>query len=233
MIEGMDLLARELPTGWWGENFEASVVDGLLEAAIAANRCVQAFAAAYHAESAGDQEIKDARLAAERGVTAGIRHAAAVEHYGALASYSDALLRAWVRMALHLARVTTTAWRLQDEDRAAAPDGTQRWLQEIEPVSALYATPPQLLESLAPMPPSPGDATDDWGTEGDLHTSYQHIVDAVQIGHTHRTPPELFDRDLPGEHDAIAGLGLLDLAEALHDYGARLLWLLAAQTTFR
>ncbi|MGI5243218.1 hypothetical protein [Dactylosporangium sp. CA-139066] len=233
MIEGMDLLARELPTGWWGRDYEAGVVDGILEAATTANGCVQAFAAAYHAESAGNQEIQEALLAAERSVTAGIRRAAAIERYGALTSYSDALLRAWARIALHLTRVTTTAWHLQAADRAAATDGSQAWLREVEPVSALYATPPRLLRSLAPMPPSPGDATDDWDAERDLHMSYQRIVDAVQIGHAHRTPPELFDHELPGEYDAVAGLGLLDLAEALHDYGAQSLWLLAAQTTIR
>jgi hypothetical protein len=229
---GMDLLARELPTGRWGEQYETGVVDGLLETALVVNACVQAFASAYHAESAGGQEVEAARLTAERGVTAGVRQASAVQRFGVVAEYSEALLQEWARMALHLARVTTTAWRLHADEPPAAATGGQRWLRDIEPVSALYSSRSPLLRSLA-LEPVPGRTGADNGPGPDLGTSYQAIVDAVNIGLAHRTPPELFDRNLSGDHDAVVGLGLLDLAIALHDYGAQVLWLLAARTTAR
>ncbi|MEV0132622.1 hypothetical protein AB0H83_29700 [Dactylosporangium sp. NPDC050688] len=193
-----------------------------------ANDCVQAFAAAHHAEFASNQQIHDAELVGERTGSAGVRAASASERYSAITDYADALLRLWARQALHLARIAAAvAHTLHTGDARIGADNLR--LADVAAVSTLYVTP-----HLLAAPPFPADNPSlDAPTAASLAAAHQRVSAALRVAGEHNTPPHVFDADLPDIKESITALGLLDLAEALHDYGAHALWLVATHTVAR
>ncbi|MGI5243227.1 hypothetical protein [Dactylosporangium sp. CA-139066] len=216
----MNLLPREFPTGRWGEQFDIGVVDGLLEAAMTANDCVQAFAAAYLAESVSNQQIRDAELVGERSGSFGVRAASASERYSASTDHFDALLRQWARHALHLARISTAVLHRLCTQRGARISAEHLRLADVVAVSTLYVTP----QMLAAPPLATAMTGIDEVSRALLASAYNRAFAALRVARDHQAPPEVFDQDLPEVEESITAFGLLELAEALHDYGANTLW---------
>lgn len=223
----MNLLPRELPTGRWGEQFDSGVVDGMLEAAMTANDCVLAFAGAYLAEFASERQVRDAELVGERSGSFGVRAASASERHSASTEHFDELLRQWTRQALHLARISAAVLYSLCTEHREPVSAEQLRLADVVAVSTLYDTP----QILAAPHPALGRTSIDEVSRSMLDAAYQQASGALRVARGHQAPPAVFDHDLPEVEESITAFGLLELAEALHDYGANALWAVSVLTS--
>ena len=240
----MELIRRELPSGCFGQRFEPGLVDGLLNAAMTANDCVEAVAAAIAGEDRTMRQVEEARLAVERGRGTGVREGSASVRYGVACDGYEGLAREWARQAWHLARSAAGALRAVQADPAAAVTAAQVGLGEIMPVSRLYADPwllpsPSIAVNLdlladdcagSAAPATSGETGDDEWAAG-LWVRYWGVVEAVRYGATHAGDIRLVDEVLdPAARQSVFDANLQSVAGALHDYGAAALWQLAALT---
>lgn len=224
-------------------------MDGLLEAAMTTNDCVEAVVAAMAAEERALRDLREGQVAGERGHGAGVREASASFRYGvAIVGYED-LVRQWAQQALHLARTAAGALRSVQADPAAVVAAAQVGFGDIMAVSRLYADL-RLLPS--PVGTDGGDATELRAAHGsatsgpatqahgdrdddpasELRAAYGRVVRAVAMGVEHncgdvRIVDAVVD---PDAKRSVFDAYLREVAGALHDYGASALWRVAVMT---
>jgi hypothetical protein len=212
---------REVPSWRWGSTLGAGSVAGLLDAADATNDCVLALMQAgqmeRQAETAWQRSVRD--LDGE-----GPRRQAATHAINLAGSeYSDRLLLVYAEHALHFARLAAIALTMQVSGGAATSG-----MDPVLRTSRLYADP-----TLLPAPPTvhPDAAGRPVGAE--VVQAHQRVLDAVKLGRT-ITDGQKLDQVDPGAPDDDTfgswGMGLADLAEALHDYGHLCLWEVAGRS---